>query len=191
MCVRAWVREKKEPKSRSTSFLFSQHVASSLFRHTSKKNLHHRPVALKRTESSNVRKVRPANFRKKKEKKRNSAIESIRSKKLQSTWSQTFRQRVCMSVVCTFSSRYVLGLGPAPSPPAFSLLPPLFAELWFRHSSFPVFPFTVVIRFFFSSKGSKAFFPTVQLLTGTLTSKKYDRAIKNIRTKREQSPPGL
>jgi len=38
--------------------------------------------------------------------------------------------------------------------------------------------FLLPLSFVFS-KGSKAFFPTVQLLTGTLTSKKYDRAIKH------------
>lgn len=52
MC--ACVREKKEPNHDQRPSFFSWHVVSFLFRHTSKKNLHHHSIALNALKSSNV-----------------------------------------------------------------------------------------------------------------------------------------
>lgn len=102
-------------------------------------------------------------------------------------WSQTFRQRVCVSRLYLFfllrpRSRTYAPLLPFP---LYLLFSPNFDFSTPRFRSF--FPFTVVIRL---SKGSNAFYPTVQLLTGTLQVMNAIARL-NIRTKREQGPPGL
>lgn len=144
-CVRACMRARKEKRrnrvaiKRPSSFSLD---ISLLFRHTSKKNLRHRSVALKHTESSNVRKFVAGELKNKlKKKRKDSAIDGFGGRFDRINHNQCDRKPfvdVCASVVCTFSSYYVLGLGPV-RPSCLSPLPPLFTELRFFDSSFPVF----------------------------------------------------
>lgn len=74
-------RKEKEPSRDQRPSTFSLDI-SLFFRHTSKKNLRHRPVVLKHTESSNVRKFVTGELKnklKKKKKKKGSAIDEADS----------------------------------------------------------------------------------------------------------------
>lgn len=72
------------------------------------------------------------------------------------------------------------------APPAFSPLPPLFTELRFFRLLVSGLSFLSPLSFVYS-KGSNAFYPTVQLLTGTLRVMNAIARL-NIRTKKGARP---
>lgn len=185
--MRACVREKKEPNSRSMPFLFSPNMLSH-----SSFDTRRRKICIIDPSRSNVPKAQTSvkfgrTLEKKKRKK-----EIRRSNRFDRT-NRNQRDRkpfvnVCVyvSVVCTFSSCYVLGLLDLRSLFPFYLFSLNFGFDTPHFRSF--FPFTVVICFFF--RKVRKLFSECSYLRG-LTSKKYDRAIKYSGKKGAKPAPGL